>query len=142
MGFDLDEASLSNSIATLNQNQWTQVLPVVHIVKLEEQQHTIRVSLPKIGSLLLNWKVTPELGSTIGNEVVGAFNVEDMQVIAESTIDEIQYCQYLINLPSLRSVLVRPKQVARLFTRPKPASAYKKRQAIKHGVIPRNYIHY
>ena len=101
MGFDLDEASLSNSIATLNQNQWTQVLPVVHIVKLEEQQHTIRVSLPKIGSLLLNWKVTPELGSTIGNEVVGAFNVEDMQVIAESTIDETQYCQYLINLPSL-----------------------------------------
>ena len=101
MGFKLDDESLAQSITYLNQSQWVNILPVVHIVKLEEQQHSIKISLPKIGSLLLNWKVTPEVGSKIGQEVVGAFNVEDMQAIAETTIGENQYCQYLLHLPVL-----------------------------------------
>ena len=101
MGFELDEVSLVKSIAYLNNSQWTDILPVVHIVKLEEQQHAIKISLPKIGSLLLNWKVTPEVGSKTGQEIVGVFNIEDMQAIAETTIEETQYCQYLLHLPVL-----------------------------------------
>jgi 4-alpha-glucanotransferase len=101
MGFELDEVSLLKSITYLNISQWIDILPVVHIAKLEEQQHAIKISLPKIGSLLLNWKVTPEVGSKVGQEVVGVFNIEDMQAIAEATIDEVQYCQYLLHLPAL-----------------------------------------
>ena len=101
MGFDLDESALKLAINSLSQSQWLNILPPVHIAKLEEQQHSIKVSLPKIGNLLLNWKVTPEIGSTVGNEVVGAFNVEEMQAIAEITIDDTHYCQYLLTLPSL-----------------------------------------
>ncbi|MBA6390653.1 4-alpha-glucanotransferase [Colwellia sp. BRX10-3] len=101
MGFELDDESLTKSIALLNQSQWTNILPVVHIAKLEEQQHAIKVSLPKIGKLVLNWKVTPEVGSEIGNEVVGSINVDDMPVIAETTIAKTQYCQYLLILPTV-----------------------------------------
>ena len=101
MGFKLDEDSLTKAIDALRHSQWLNILPAVHIVKLEEQHHCIKVSLPKIGSLLLNWKVTPELGSTAGSEVVGAFNVEEMQEIAETTLDGVLYCQYLLTLPTL-----------------------------------------
>lgn len=99
MGFKLDDESLTHSIALLNQSQWLNILPVVHIAKLEEQQHMIKISLPKMGKLMLNWKVTPEVGSEIGHEVVGAINVDNMQIIAEKKIAETQYCQYLLILP-------------------------------------------
>ncbi|TWX72461.1 4-alpha-glucanotransferase [Colwellia sp. C1TZA3] len=100
MGFELDDDSLTTSIEYLKQSQWLNILPVVHIAKLEDQQHAIKVSLPKIGKLLLNWKVTPEVGSEIGNEVVGSINVDNMQVIAETKIGKTQYCQYLLILPT------------------------------------------
>jgi 4-alpha-glucanotransferase len=109
MGFALDDKSLTESIALLKQSQWLNILPVVHVVKLEEQQHIIKVSLPKMGKLLLNWKVTPEVGSEIdtgveskiASEVIGCINVDDMQIIAEKKIAETQYCQYLLILPKL-----------------------------------------
>ena len=99
MGFKLDDESLTTSITFLKQSQWLNILPVVHIVKLEEQQHVIKVSLPKIGKLLLNWKITPEVGSEIDSEVIGCINVDDMQIIAETKIAETQYCQYSLILP-------------------------------------------
>ncbi|MFT5812658.1 MAG: 4-alpha-glucanotransferase [Psychroserpens sp.] len=102
MSFELDDESLTKSIALLNQSQWINILPVVHIAKLEEQQHAIKVSLPKIGKLLLHWKVTPEVGSEIGNEIIGSINVGDMPVTAETTIAKKQYCQYLLILPTVK----------------------------------------
>jgi 4-alpha-glucanotransferase len=101
MGFELDDESLTQSITLLSQNQWLNILPVVHIVKLEEQQHVMQISLPKFDDLLLNWTVVLEVDSVEGSEVSGSINVNDMQFIAETTLGKTDYCQYLLPLPSL-----------------------------------------
>ena len=46
MGFLLDDESLTKSIIFLKQKKWLNILPVVHIAKLEDQQHLIKISLP------------------------------------------------------------------------------------------------
>ncbi|MDG1750867.1 MAG: 4-alpha-glucanotransferase [Thalassotalea sp.] len=97
MGFELDDESLAKSIDLLNQSQWINVLPVVHVAKLEEQQHTIKVSLPKTDNLLLNWNIILELGS----EVTGSININDLQFIEEKQLGRTQYCQYQLLLPAL-----------------------------------------
>ena len=97
MGFKLDEVSLTESIALLKQSKWINILPNVHVVKLEEEQHAIRVSLPKTENSLLHWKVIPEVEC----EISGSINVNDMQLIDETTLDNKQYCQYQLPLPLL-----------------------------------------
>ncbi|MFT6248936.1 MAG: 4-alpha-glucanotransferase [Cognaticolwellia sp.] len=112
MGFQLDEVSLVKSIALLKQSKWINILPTVHVVKLEEQQHTITISLPKNSSQLINWKITIEIDNKMGNkieggienelrEVTGSINVNDMQLIDETTLDQKHYCQYKFPLPTL-----------------------------------------
>ncbi|TYK66118.1 4-alpha-glucanotransferase [Colwellia echini] len=107
MGFELDEQSLIESIAYLNQRRWTTILPVVYIAKLEEQQHAITVSLPNIEGLVLHWQITVEETNEVINScsdkslLTGTVKVSDLAIIAEKTIGEIRYCQYLLNLPTL-----------------------------------------
>jgi len=97
MGFALDDESLQKSIDLLNNSQWTSMLPTVHIAKLEEQQHSIKISLPKSDNGLLYWKILLEQE----NEVSGSININDMQVIDETTINGTHYCQYQLPLPTL-----------------------------------------
>ena len=65
MGYQLDDESLTKAIVVFNQTQWLNILPSVHIAKAEEQQHTIKVSLPKTEIPSLNWTVITELGESI-----------------------------------------------------------------------------
>jgi 4-alpha-glucanotransferase len=101
MGFELDDESLTKSINLLNQHQWVNILPAVHIAKLEETQHTIRISLPKVEGLLLHWHVVLEVESNIKceSELASSVNVNDLQIIAEKKIGRIHYCQYDLPLP-------------------------------------------
>lgn len=101
MEFELDDESLAKSIDLLNQSQWINILPAVHIAKLEEQQHTIKVSLPKTENLLLNWNIILELENELGREVTGSINISDLQLIEEKQLGTTQYCQYQLLLPSL-----------------------------------------
>ena len=116
MGFELDDESLTKSINSLNQSQWTTILPATHIAKLEEQQHAIKVSLPKVEGLILNWNITLEIdneindavNSSVSNDstgktevISGTVTANNMQFVAETKIGETQYCQYLLNLPTL-----------------------------------------
>ena len=75
MGFELDEDSLADSIDILKSKQWINVLPTVHIAKLEEHQHIIKISLPKIDDVLLHWKILLDKdgksASKINNEIKG-----------------------------------------------------------------------
>ena len=97
MGFDLDDESLTQAITRLNQSQWLNTLPAVHIAKLEEHQHAIKISLPSSDTQLLNWIIITELGT----EVAGSINVIDLQLIDETKIGETQYCQYELLLPTI-----------------------------------------
>lgn len=97
MGFKLDDESLIKSIRLLQQRYWLNILPAVHIVKLEDRQHTIKISLPKNEQILLNWNIITELGE----EVSGSINVNDLQLIEQIEIDTKQYCQYQLSLPIL-----------------------------------------
>jgi len=98
MGFELDDESLSTAIARLNQSQWINALPAVHIAKHEEHAHTIIVSLPNVGNQKLTWKIIPEVGS----DIVGVINVDELNIIDEVQIGESLYCQYLMPLPKLK----------------------------------------
>jgi 4-alpha-glucanotransferase len=97
MGFELDDISLTTAISLLNQKQWINILPAVNIATLEEDQHTINVSLPKTEYLLLNWNIITELGSVIA----GSIDINELKLIDEKTIDQIHYYQYQLVLPSL-----------------------------------------
>ncbi|MEW6997142.1 4-alpha-glucanotransferase [Colwelliaceae bacterium BS250] len=97
MGFELDEESLKKAISMLNQKQWINILPDVHIAALEEHQHTINVSLPKTECLLLNWNIITELG----NEITGSIDINDLKVIDEIQLANTRYCQYRLILPTL-----------------------------------------
>ena len=97
MGFGLDDESLTKAITYLNQGQWTNPLPVVHIAKLEEHQHTIKVSLPSTESELLNWTIITE----IGDHISGYVNTNDLPLIDEQQLGTTQYCQYQLLLPTL-----------------------------------------
>jgi 4-alpha-glucanotransferase len=96
MGFELDDVSLIKSIALLKQGKWINILPTVHVVKLEEE-HTITISLPKKSNQIINWKITSEVGSEVSNSI----NVNDMPLIDVITIDQKHYCQYQLPLPTL-----------------------------------------
>lgn len=113
MGFELDNESLAKSIITLNQRQWLSILPVVHIAKLEEQQHVIKVSLPKTEALTLQWKIIADasvsepLSKQMSEQVsmpptAGSININDLQCIDETDINQTRYGQYLLPLPALK----------------------------------------
>ena len=97
MGFKLDDKSLTEKIVLLNQQKWLNMLPTVHIAKIEEKQHTIMVSLLKTEFFLLNWNIITELG----NNISGSINIGDLKLIDEIKIDKRQYYQYQLFLPSL-----------------------------------------
>lgn len=98
MGYELDDELLIKSIEQLENRQWVNILPVVHIAKFEEQQHTIKISLPKTEVELLHWNVVLEIES----QIEGSININDMQLIAERTLDNTHYCQYEFVLPTLQ----------------------------------------
>jgi len=113
MGFKLDEASLVKSITLIKERQWTNILPVVHIAKLEEKQHWINISLPKAEDLLVHWEIIPEKLNKVENEIkseiqrdvakklIGSISTSDLILRDEVRLDGKQYDQYQFPLPAL-----------------------------------------
>ncbi|MFT5760669.1 MAG: 4-alpha-glucanotransferase [Alteromonadaceae bacterium] len=113
MGFELDDKSLVKTIDRLNKSPWINALPILHIAKLEEKEHTIRISLPivknQVAKQILHWKITPEceneLGSKLkresGSDIIGSIDVSNLHFVDTIQLGETQYCQYLLPLPVL-----------------------------------------
>ncbi|KGJ99666.1 4-alpha-glucanotransferase [Thalassotalea sp. ND16A] len=97
MGYQLDEGSLVKSVNDLDKSPWRNMLPAVHIAKLEQQQHFIKISLPKTAADILTWQIITELDV----EMTGSFHLTDLQLFDEIQLDDVQYCQYQLPLPAL-----------------------------------------
>ena len=97
MGFKLDDESLIKSTTLLTQSQWKNILPNVHIAKLEEHQHLIKISLPTNDTRRFNWHITTELG----DDISGTISIDELDFVAETEIDNTHYCQYYFHLPKL-----------------------------------------
>jgi len=105
MGFNLDDESLNNAITQLNQSKWLNILPAVHIEKIEDSTHSIKISLAKTEVMLLDWEITSEIENQLSNEptttLSGSINVNDLELIDKSYLKETLYCHYLLPLPML-----------------------------------------
>lgn len=98
MGFNTDDVALKKSIFLLNQKQWLNILPAVHIAKLEqEKQHTIKISLPINDISEVNWHIETESGDKLFN----AIPIVDLTHLGTMPINEAQYAQYELPLPKL-----------------------------------------
>jgi 4-alpha-glucanotransferase len=98
MGFNTDDVALKKSIFLLNQKQWLNILPAVHIAKLEqEKQHTIKISLPTNDISEVNWHIETESGDKLFN----AIPIVDLKHLGTASINETQYAQYELPLPKL-----------------------------------------
>jgi 4-alpha-glucanotransferase len=97
MGYSLDEVSLTRTIDDLKNSQWLNILPPVHIAKLEDQEHSIPISLPDTESTSVKWKVTTECGDTIESSV----NINELTYIDEKFIGESRYIHFRLKLPVL-----------------------------------------
>ena len=63
MGYKLDdENTLQQQIRTLEEKSWRNLLPPVHIAKLEEAQHSIKISLRQGDADSLRWQISTESG--------------------------------------------------------------------------------
>jgi 4-alpha-glucanotransferase len=99
MGFNIeDDKTLKANISFLNQKQWLNILPDVHIAKLEqEDQPTIKISLPITDITVLKWHIDTESGDKLFN----AIPIADLKTLSTSSINAKQYAQYELPLPKL-----------------------------------------
>ena len=97
MGFSLNEESLTQTIDKLTNNLWLNILPPVHIAKLEDNQHAINISLPAVENSVLSWKITTELGA----EFTDSVNINNLKRINDKQIDQSTYIHYALALPKL-----------------------------------------
>lgn len=135
MGYQLDEDSLVKSIADLTQSQWRNMLPPVHVAKVEEPQHFIKISLPKTEADILTWEILTELDV----EITGNLNITALQLIDEIQLDDEQYCQYQLPLPALEpgyhqltiTIGEKTAECSVLFA---PKTCYSQHQASKNKI--------
>ncbi len=98
MGFDIhDEHALVSSINDWQQKPWLNLLPPVHIIKLEQAENPICLSLPDEGLPSLSWQILTENGQELTQEVA----ISDLNYQDSNNIDNIHYNKFLVHLPSL-----------------------------------------
>lgn len=103
MGYELDDNSLLNSISALENANWLSLLPSSHIVKLEQAQHIINISIPHsnnvelVNSDSVHWKIITEFDESMQ----GSFSIEELCCIDKRNINDINYTRYQLPLPIL-----------------------------------------
>lgn len=101
MGYNLEnDESIKAHIQSLQESSWHNMLPNVHIAKLEDKNHTLTVSLPANESTSLRWQITTELGE----ELTGECLISELQQPtqnAANTIASIEYKKYFLPLPTI-----------------------------------------
>ena len=104
MGYQLDNQSLIDSIQHLENAQWQTMLPTSHIVKLEEAQHFIKISIPvslnaTTNQVNIDYKIITEFSEIITE----CISVDTLDLIDECEINNTRYCQYQLPLPILNA---------------------------------------
>ncbi|WP_448212770.1 4-alpha-glucanotransferase [Colwellia sp. MEBiC06753] len=105
MGYNTDdEQALANSITSLREQSWRNMLPHVHIAKLEQPVHHIVISIKSDIADQFSWRITTEAGEVItGEQVINQLShVEYAKFEAPNGPEKIaQYNKFLFELPDL-----------------------------------------
>ncbi len=98
MGYDLsNDAVIQTSIKTLEEKSWRNMLPPVHIAKLEEHEHSMVIALPADSTSNIAWQITTEQGEQFSQKVVLA----SLSVTEQTVLDELRFSKYILPLPAL-----------------------------------------
>jgi len=98
MGYKLDdENTLQQQIRTLEEKSWRNLLPPVHIAKLEEAQHSIKISLRQGDADSLRWQISTESGEVHQESV----KLDELCQLEQASFDGESFCQYQLPLPAL-----------------------------------------
>lgn len=98
MGYDLEnEAKLAESINNLEQRNWLNILPPVHIAKLEQAVNAITLSLPTDADEIISWTITLEQGEQLSATIA----LTDLSQLAEHNINGKHFYKYQLALPEL-----------------------------------------
>jgi 4-alpha-glucanotransferase len=112
MGFKLDDQSLIDTLEKINHKAWLNILPEVHIIGLEQNIFTIKLSLAndKVNSTIqscsqIHWEIAANLENmpeaSSANKYAGTSNVNEMLKGEIATINGVCYQKYNLPLPQL-----------------------------------------
>lgn len=98
MGYDLDDQEkLQASIVALNESEWRDMLPEVHIAKLEEANHSIVISIKSDVADEISWKIVTESGT----ELTGKQAINTLEHVQYAKFDDAQFNKFRLFLPKL-----------------------------------------
>lgn len=103
MGYDLtDNKKLQQSISELQQSTWRNMLPPVHIAKLEQSQHQVSISLPSAELKQLSWQISTEQGQQISQDIVlSELTQLDQASFGCASLPTQTFTKYALPLPIL-----------------------------------------
>ncbi|MGJ8693430.1 MAG: 4-alpha-glucanotransferase [Thalassotalea sp.] len=98
MGYDVNnEDKLQQSIVEINESHWRNMLPPVHIAKLEEDNHKLTLSIKSDIADDIHWTITTESGL----QYQGHQYIHDMEHLEYAKFDDAQYNKFSLVLPKL-----------------------------------------
>jgi len=98
MGYCLDsEEQLNEQITQLNERPWRSMLPASHIAKMEDEHHSIIISLPTSKHKTITRTVISECNKKHVDEI----NIVDLVLIEEGMLGQQQYNKYRLPLSSM-----------------------------------------
>lgn len=98
MGYELDDQhKLQQSITALNESHWRNMLPTVHIAKLEEHQHKLTLSIKSDVADNISWKIITEEG----DELNACVPIHSLEHVEYKKFDDAQYNKFNLLLPNL-----------------------------------------
>lgn len=98
MGYDMNsDDAINDSITTLKETGWRQLLPPVQVIKSENSTAHIPVTLAAVDGDTLLWSITTETGA----ELTGAVSLSELQPLAEQQLVDGMFNRYQLVLPTL-----------------------------------------
>lgn len=98
MGYNIhsDEA-LTQSIVTLKEQSWRQMLPPVHIAKSEEHEHKITICIKSDVADRVSWSILTETGEALSGQLF----IHDLEHVEYRKFEDAQFNKFNLNLPKL-----------------------------------------
>jgi len=98
MGYQLDDqVALQNSITQLQQQAWRNILPSVHIAKLEQTAHQLSISLQAGLSSSITWSITTENDERLQGEQ----QISELVQVDQTSFSDGTFIKYHLPLPHL-----------------------------------------
>jgi 4-alpha-glucanotransferase len=98
MGYDLsNDDAINTSIVALQEKTWRNMLPAVHIAKLEESEHQLIISLAVNPCPEITWQITTEQDETLSGKAL----IADLLPVEQQQLAEHHYQKFALTLPTL-----------------------------------------